>query len=323
MKAITRHRYGGLDAVEFEELARPGMGDRDVLVRVHAAGVGRDVWHLLTGLPYLVRLAGFGVRAPKPPVLGRDLAGTVDAVGREVTRFRPGDEVFGFGEGSFAEYAVAAEDRLARKPAALTFEQAAAMPVCGTTALEAVRDRGRIRAGQRVAVTGAAGGVGSFAIQIARSVGAEVTAVCSTTKAELVRSLGADHVVDYTREDFTRTGQRYDVVLDIAGNRRIRDLRRALTPRGRLVIVGGEGGDRFTGGTHRQARAVLLSPFVGQALTTFVSRERAEDLAALAALADNGTVTPVLDRTWSLAEAADALRYLDEGHPRGKTVLTA
>jgi NADPH:quinone reductase-like Zn-dependent oxidoreductase len=321
MKAITRHRYGGVDAIEFEEMARPDVAADQVLVRVRAAAVGRDVWHLMTGLPYLTRVAGFGVRAPRQPVLGRDLAGVVDAVGTDVTRFSPGDEVFGVADGSFAEYAVADEDHLAHKPAVLTFEEAAAMPVSGSTALEAVRDRGRTRPGQRVAITGASGGVGSFAVQIARAMGAEVTGVCSTTKADLVRSLGAAHVVDYTREDLTGTGVRYDVIVDIAGNRRLRDLRRALTPSGRLVIVGGEGGDRVTGGSHRLLRALLWSPFVGQTLTTFISSERREDLEELARLAEADQLRPAVDRTWSLAEAADAITHLADGHTRGKAVL--
>ena len=321
MKAITRHRYGSTDELEFEELPVPDIGDDQVLVRVAAAGVGRDVWHLMTGMPYLLRLAGFGVRKPKQPIIGRDVAGTVEAVGADVTRFRPGDAVFGFADGSFAEFAVADEDNLAPTPAALGFEEAAALPVSGTTALEAARDRGRIQPGQRVLVTGASGGVGSLAVQIARAMGAEVTGVCSTTKADLVRSLGAAHVVDYTREDFTRSGVRYDVILDIAGNRRLRDLRRALTPKGRLVIVGGEGGDRITGGVHRQLRALLLSPFVGQSLTTFISSEAGEDLVELARLADAGQLRPAVDRTWSLGEAADAMRHLQDGHVRGKTVL--
>jgi len=321
MKAITRHRYGSTDELEFEELPRPEIRDDQVLVRVAAAGVGRDVWHLMTGMPYLMRVAGFGVRAPKQPIIGRDVAGTVESVGAGVTRFRPGDEVFGTADGSFAEYAVAEQDHLAAKPAALGFGEAAALPVSGTAALEAAR-RGRIQPGQRVLITGASGGVGSLAVQIARSMGAEVTGVASTTKTDLVRSLGAAHVVDYTREDFTRNGVRYDVVLDIAGNRRLRDLRRALTPKGRLVIVGGEGGDRLTGGVHRQLRAVLLSPFVGQTLTTFISKELGEDLDELARLTDAGQLRPAIDRTWSLGEAADAIGHLQDGHARGKTVLT-
>lgn len=320
MKAITRHRYGSTDELELEELPVPATNHDQVLVRVRAAGVGRDVWHLMTGLPYLMRIAGFGVRAPKQPVVGRDLAGVIEAVGADVTRFRPGDEVFGTADGSFAEYAVADQDHLAIKPAGLDFAEAATLPVAGTAALEAIR-RGRVQPGQRVLITGASGGVGSLAVQIARSLGAEVTGVSSTTKTDLVRSLGAAHVVDYTQDDFTRNGVRYDVILNIAGNRRIRALRRALTSKGRLVIVGGEGGDRLTGGVHRQLRALLLSPFLGQTLTTFVSKELGEDLAELARLADAGDLRPVIDRTWSLGDAADAIGHLQDGHARGKTVL--
>jgi NADPH:quinone reductase-like Zn-dependent oxidoreductase len=322
MKAITRHHYGSTEAIQFEELPRPTIDDDGVLIRVHAAGVGRDVWHLMTGVPYMLRIAGFGVRAPKQPVLGRDVAGTVEAVGSNVTEFRPGDEVFGIADGSFAEYAVTDAAHLAAKPASLSFEESAALPVSGTAALEATRHGGPIGPGQGVLVTGASGGVGSLAVQVARASGAEVTGVCSTTKVDLVRSLGAAHVVDYTRQDFTRTGVRYDVILDVAGNRRLRDLRHALTPKGRLVIVGGEGGDRITGGIHRQLRALLLSPFVGQTLTTFISKERGSDLEELARLAEAGQLRPAVDRRWYLADAADAIRHLEEGHARGKIVLT-
>ncbi|MDY7106180.1 MAG: NAD(P)-dependent alcohol dehydrogenase [Actinomycetota bacterium] len=321
MKAITRHRYGGTEALEFEELARPEIADDQVLVQVRAAGVGRETWHLMTGLPYLMRVTGFGVRAPKQPVLGGAVAGVVDAVGAGVTRFSPGDEVFGIAHGSYAEFAAADEDRLTHKSAVLTFEEAAALPVSGTAAVEATMHHGRVRAGQRVAITGASGGVGSIAVQIARSLGAEVTGVCSTTKTDFVRSLGAAHIVDYTRQDLTDTGVRYDVIIDIAGNRRLRDLRKALAPEGRLVIAGGEGGDRLTGGVHRQLRAVLWSPFIGRTLTTFISRERREDLDELTRLAATGELRPAIDRTWSLAEAAEALTHLTDGHTKGKAVL--
>ena len=290
-------------------------------MRVRAAGVGRDVWHLMTGMPYLVRVAGFGVRAPKQPILGRDVAGTVEAVGPGVTRFGPGDDVFGFADGAFADHTVAAEDHLARLPKASSFEEAAALPVAGTTALQAAA-HGQIRVGHRVAVTGASGGVGSLAVQIAVALGAEVTGVASTTKLDFVRTLGAAHVVDHTRDDVTRQDVSFDVIVDIAGNRRLRDLRRALTPNGRLVIVGGEGGDPLTGGTHRQLRARLVSPFIGQTLTTFIAKERCDDLEALARLADSGRLRPAIDRAWQLADAADALRHLAGGHTRGKHVLT-
>ena len=248
------------------------IGDDEVLVRVHAAGVDQGVWHVMAGLPYPIRLAGYGIRAPKNPVPGADLAGVVEAVGKDVTRFQPGDEVFGIGKGSFAEYARAREDKLAPKPANLSFEQAAAVAISGLTALQGLRDHGNVRPGQKVLIIGASGGVGTYAVQMAKAFGAEVTGVCSTAKVDLVRSIGADHVIDYTREDFAEGKQRYDVILDIGGNSSLSRLRRALTPKGTLVIVGGETGGRWLGGFDRQLRARLLSPFVGQTLTTFISR---------------------------------------------------
>jgi NADPH:quinone reductase-like Zn-dependent oxidoreductase len=276
----------------------------------------------MAGLPYLVRIAGVGLRAPKNPVRGYDVAGRVEAVGANVTRFRPGDEVFGTCRGSFAEYASTRPERLALKPAGLSFEQAAAVPVSGYAALQAVRDRGAVEAGQQVLVIGAGGGVGTFAVQIAKAFGAEVTGVCSTAKTELVRSIGADRVIDYTREDFADGGRRYDVILDIAGNRSLSHLRRALAPAGTLVIVGGEGGGRWLGGIDRQLRALVLSPFVRQKLGTWVSTEREQDLETLRELLEAGKVTPVVDRTYPLSEAAEAIRYLRDGHARGKVVLT-
>ena len=275
MKAIVQDTYGSTDVLRLRDIDQPEIAADEVLVRVHAAGVDRGVWHLMTGMPYPIRLAGYGLRAPKTPVPGSDLAGVVEAAGSGVTRFRPGDEVFGIGKGTFAEYARAREDQLAPKPANLTFEQAAAVAISGVTALQAVRDHGRVRPGQEVLVIGASGGVGTFAVQLAKICGAEVTAVCSTTKMDLVRSLGADHVVDYTRDNFAAGEQRYDVILDIGGNATLSRLRRALTPRGTLVIVGGETGGRWLGGYDRQLRALLLSPFVGQPLGTFVSSRAA------------------------------------------------
>jgi NADPH:quinone reductase-like Zn-dependent oxidoreductase len=292
-----------------------------VLVRVRAAGVDRGVIHLMTGLPYAVRLAGYGVRAPKNPVPGRDLAGVVEAAGANATRFEPGDEVFGIGGGSFAEYACAVEAKLARKPVGLGFEQAAAVAISGVTALQGLRDRAGVQAGQHVLVIGASGGVGSFAVQIAKALGAEVTGVCSSAKVDFVRSAGADHVVDYTRDDFA-DGRPYDVILDIGGNSQLSRLRRALTPRGTLVIVGGESGGRWLGGSDRQLRAMLLSPFVRQRLGTFVSSEKGEDIAVLAELIESGRVTPLVDRTFALGEAAEAIRYVDGGRARGKVVIT-
>lgn len=322
MKAIVQDRYGeAQDVLRLEEIDRPDVGDDEVLLRVHAAGVDRGVWHLMAGLAYPVRLAGYGVRAPKTRVRGREVAGRVEAVGKNVTTLQPGDEVFGIGEGCFAEYACARADKLAPKPKNLTFEQAAAATISALTALQAVRDRGQVQPGQKVLVIGASGGVGTFAVQIAKAFGADVTGVCSTTKVDLVRSLGADHVIDYTRDDITDSGQRYDVILDIGGHRSLTHLRRALTPRGTLVIVGSETGGRWLGGIDRQLRALLLSPFVGQKLSSLLSSENANDLIALTELIESGKVTPVIDRTYPLSETPAAIRYMTEGHARGKVVI--
>jgi NADPH:quinone reductase-like Zn-dependent oxidoreductase len=323
MKAIVQDIYGSTDVLQLRDIDKPAVGDDDVLVRVHAAGVDQGVWHLMTGLPYLVRVMGYGVRAPKTRVRGTELAGRVEAVGASVTRFQPGDEVFGTCDGSFAEYACARADKLAPKPAKLSFEQAAAVPVSACTALQGLRDKANVAAGQRVLVIGAAGGVGTFAVQLAKAFGADVTGVCSTTKTDLVRSIGADRAIDYTREDFADGPLRYDVILDMAGNRSLSHLRRALTPRGTLVIVGGEGGGRWTGGFERQIlRAPLLSLLVGQKLRPLVSTERSEDLQFLGELIDAGTVRPVVDRTFPLSQARDAIRHMREGHPGGKVVIT-
>jgi len=322
MKAIVQDTYGATDVLELRDIDKPEIANDEVLVRVHAAGVDRGVWHVMTGLPYPIRLAGYGLRAPKTPVLGADMAGVVEAVGNDVTRFQPGDEVFGIGEGAFAEYARARESKLAPKPANLTFEQAAVVAISGLTALQGLRDHGKVRPGQKVLIIGASGGVGTYAVQLAKAFGAEVTGVCSTTKVDMVRSLGADHVIDYTREDFAEGEQRYDVILDIGGNASLSRLRRALTPRGTLVIVGGETGGRWLGGTDRQLRALLLSRFVGQKLGTFISKENHEDMLVLKELIEAGKVTPVIDRTYPLTEAPQAIRYVQEGHARGKVVIT-
>jgi NADPH:quinone reductase-like Zn-dependent oxidoreductase len=268
MKAIVRDTYGPPDVLELRDIDIPEIADDEVLVRVHAAGVGRDVWHVMTGLPYPIRLAGYGFRAPKNPIIGSDMAGEVETIGRKVSRFQPGDEVFGIGKGSYAEYVCAGEDKLAPKPADLTFEQAAVVAIMGSTALQALRDHGKVRPGQEVLIIGASGGVGTYAVQIAKAFGVHVTGVCSTKKVEMVRSIGADHVIDYTREDFAEGDQRYDLILDIGGNLSLARLRRALGSRGTLVIVGGEGGGRWLGGTDRQLRAMMLSPFVGQKLSS-------------------------------------------------------
>jgi NADPH:quinone reductase-like Zn-dependent oxidoreductase len=323
MKAIVQDKYGDAeDVLRLEEIDRPEVGDDEVLLRVHAAGVDRGVWHLMAGLPYPVRLAGQGVRAPKTRVRGREVAGRVEVVGKNVTSLRPGDEVFGIGEGCFAEYACATQDKLAPKPANITFEQAAAVGVSALTALQAVRDRGQLQPGQKVLVIGASGGVGTFAVQIAKAFGADVTGVCSTTKVDLVRSFGADRVIDYTRDDIVDDAQRYDVILDTGGHRSLTHLRRALTPRGTLVIVGSETGGRWLGGSDRQLRALMLSPLVGQKLGTFICSENAKDLIVLTELIESGLVTPVIDRTYRLSETPAAIRYMQEGHARGKVVIT-
>src|ERR687895_403806 len=322
MKAMVRDAYGPPDVLELRDIDIPEIADGEVLVHVHAAGVGRDVWHVMAGLPYPIRLAGYGFRAPKNPVIGSDVAGVVEAVGKNVSRFQPGDEMFGIGKGSYAEYVGAREDQLALKPANLTFEQAAVVAISGLTALQGLRDHGKVRPGQEVLVIGASGGVGTYAVQIAKAFGAEVTGVCSTTKVEMVRSIGADHVIDYTREDFAEGDQRYDLILDIGGNSSLARLRRALTPQGTLVIVGGETDGRWLGGTDRQLRALMLSPFVGQKLGTFVASENHEDMNVLKELIEVGKVTPVIDRTYPLSEVPEAIRYLKEGHARGKVVIT-
>jgi NADPH:quinone reductase-like Zn-dependent oxidoreductase len=324
MKAIAQDGYGTADILELRDVDRPEIGDNEVLVRVHAAGVDRGVWHLMTGLPYFLRLVvpDLGLRAPKNPVRGSDVAGVVMAAGKDVTRFAAGDEVFGVGQGSYAEYTPVLEDKLAPKPANLTFEQAAAVPISGLTALQAVRDSGKVQPGQKVLIIGASGGVGTFAVQIAKSFGAEVTGVCSTTKVDLVRSLGADHVIDYTREDFAENGHYYDVILDTGGHSSLSRLRRALTPRGTLVIVGAETDGKWFGGFDRSIRAMLLSRFMSQQLVAFVNSENAEDMIAIKELIEAGKVTPVIDRTYRLSEAPKAIHYLEEGHARGKVAIT-
>jgi NADPH:quinone reductase-like Zn-dependent oxidoreductase len=322
MKAIVQEGYGSADVLEFRDIEDPVVGEDDVLVRVRAAGCGPDVWHLMTGLPYFVRLMP-GFRKLKAGVRGRDVAGTVEAAGASVTGFRPGDEVMGIAEGSFAELAIARPDKLVPKPAGLTFEQGAALPISGLTALQAIRDVGKVQPGQTVLVIGAAGGVGTLTVQVAKAFGAEVTGVCSTSKIDLVRSIGADEVIDYTREDFADGSRRWDVIVDTAGRRPLSMLRRALSPHGTLGIVGGEGGGRWTGGFFRQMlRAPLLSLFSGQKLRPVVSKENHEDLRALAALVEAGKVAPVVGRTYPLVEAADAIRELERGHARGKVVVT-
>jgi NADPH:quinone reductase-like Zn-dependent oxidoreductase len=321
MKAIVRDRYGSADVLRLSEVEVPDVGDEDVLVRVRAAGLDRGVWHIMAGMPYLIRVAGYGLRRPKVAGLGSELAGVVEAVGAKVTSLAPGEAVFGTCSASFAEYASTEPDKLARMPASLSFEQAAAVPVSAVTALQALRDRGRVRAGQRVLVIGASGGVGTFAVQIAKALGADVTGVASTQKLDLVRSLGADRVIDYTHTDITDDGRRYDVVLDIGGNRPLSRLRRLLTDDGTLVIVGGEGGDRWTGGIHRQVGAMMLSLFVRQRLGTFIAKPNSRDLDALRELIEAGSVTPAVDRVIALDQVPDAIRDLAGGRVHGKVVI--
>lgn len=321
MRAIVQDRYGATDVLALREVDRPTVGEGEVLIRVHAAGVDAGVWHVMTGEPYLGRLA-FGLQKPRNPIPGTDVAGRVEAVGKDVTRFRPGDDVFGTSRGSFAEYACAAEDQLVRKPAGVTFEQAAAVPVSAITALKALRDVGKVQAGEKVLIIGASGGVGTFAVQLAKAFEAEVTGVCSTSKIDLVQAIGADHTIDYTRDDIAENPERYDLIVDIAGNRSLSHLRRVLAPKGVLVITGGEEGGRWLGGIDRQLRATALSPFVRQTLSFFIASVRSEDLRFIADLIEAGKVTPAIDRTFPLDEVPAAIRYFEAGHVRGKVVIT-
>ncbi|MGZ4681323.1 MAG: NAD(P)-dependent alcohol dehydrogenase [Acidimicrobiales bacterium] len=320
MRAIAQDTYGSSETWHLTDLDQPEIGSDEVLVHVHAAGLDRGTWHSMTGRPYLMRIMGFGFRAPKNRVPGLAVAGTVAAVGSTVTRFAVGDEVFGVSRGAFAEYAAAREDKLTRKPSNLTFEQAAAVPVSATTAIQGLR-AGGIEAGQKVLIIGASGGVGTYAVQLAKALGAEATGVCSTAKIDLVRSLGADRVIDYTEEDFTDGSGHYDLILDIGGNTRLSRLRRALTPAGTLVIVGGENKGNWTGGFGRSLRAPLLSLFVRQRLTMLASKEQHPDLEAVTELIEAGSVTPSVDRTYPLDQAQDAMRQLEAGQVRGKVVI--
>lgn len=322
MRAAVRETYGPADVVHVAEVPVPEPAPGEVRVRVTASSLDRGTWHLVGGTPYLVRVAGFGVRRPKQPVIGIDLAGTVEAVGEGIERLAVGDAVFGTADGAFAERVVTRVDRLAHAPASLTAEQAAALPVSGLTALQALRDRVRLEPGDHVAILGASGGVGTFAVQLAKAMGAEVTAVCSAGKADLVRELGADHVVDYATTALEATGTRYDAIVDVGGLRPVRHLRRALTARGRLVIAGGEGKGRITGGVGRQLRAFLLSPFVSQQLSGFLASEKADDLEALARYVEAGELRPAIDSVRTLDEVPQALRDLEAGRVRGKVVIT-
>jgi NADPH:quinone reductase-like Zn-dependent oxidoreductase len=320
MKAIVQDTYGSPDVLQLKDIDKPIVTDDGVLVRVRAAAANPLDWHFMRGQPYIMRPQS-GLRSPKRSVLGNDMAGEVEAVGKNVTRFRSGDEVFGDVNGSYAEYASVSEDLLGLKPANLTFEQAAAVPVAGVTALQGLRDQGRIQSGQKVLIIGASGGVGTFAVQIAKSFGADVTGVCSTRNVEMVRSIGADHVIDYTQEDFNRSGQRYDLIFQLAGTRSPSDCRRALTSKGTLVLSSGESDGRWIGPVDRIIKAVLLSPFVSQRLGPFLAKPNKEDLQVLKELIEASKVTPVIDRTYPLSEVPAAIRYLEEGHARGKIII--
>ncbi|MCL1601636.1 MAG: NAD(P)-dependent alcohol dehydrogenase [Actinomycetia bacterium] len=322
MKAIVQDKYGAPhDVLTLEEVEKPSIGDEDVLVQVRAAGVHIGDWLVGSGLPHMIRL-GYGLTKPKNRTPGMEFSGQVEAVGENVAQFKPGDEVFGYSNaGAFAEYVSVSHDALALKPSNATFEQAAALPISGFTAIQALRDVGKVQQGQKVLVIGASGGVGTYAVQIAKAFGGEVTGVCSTRNVDMVRSIGADHVVDYTQQDIAGSGERYDLILDTAGNRPVSELRSVLTPTGTLVIVGGSGGPWLMG-TGRSLRALAISPFTGQKLTMFLSRTSKEDLVALAELVDSEDVAPVIDATYPLSETAEALSHVGERHTRGKTVIT-
>jgi len=321
MKAILHERYGRPDVLELRDVDKPTIGDDQVLVRVHASSVNPVEWYGVSG-PYFARL-GNGMRRPKDQTVGADLAGVVEAVGRDVTQFEPGDEVFGVSGGSWAEYTIAREERLAKKPDNLSFEEAAAVPVAAVTALQALRDKGQVQAGQKVLINGASGGVGTFAIQLAKLFGADVTAVCSTGNVEQARSLGADRVVDYTKDDFTKLGIRHDVLLDIAGNRSFLATRKVLTPEAAYVLVGGRMTYRGLGPLPHVGGTILKSKFRSQKVMFFVAKITTEDLTYLAGLLEARTLKAVIDRTYDLSRARDALTYLGEGHAKAKIVLTA
>ena len=326
MKAIRFHSYGPPEVLELQEVDMPVVGDDDVLVRVRAASVNPLDWHFMRGEPYMVRMLA-GLSRPKASArrLGADMAGSVEAVGKNVTDFQPGDEVFGGLDerGTLAEYVSLRQDgALLKKPASLTFEQAASVPVAAFTALQALRDKGRLQAGQRVLINGASGGVGTFAVQIAKAFGAEVTGVCSTHNVATAAAIGADRVIDYTREDFTHTDRRYDLLVDIAGSKTLSQTRRLLGKKGALVAVGGPNKGRLIGPLSRSLRMALMSPAVSQRMVFFLAKQNKEDLAVLGELIDAGKVTPVIDRTYPLSEAAEAMRYLEQGHAKGKVVVT-
>jgi NADPH:quinone reductase-like Zn-dependent oxidoreductase len=324
MKAIGYCDYGVAN-LKLEEIEKPTPADDQLLVRVRAASVNPLDWHFIEGTPKIMRAMGVGLRKPKDTRLGVDYAGTVEAVGKNVTQFKPGDEVFGGKTGAFAEYVCARADRaVALKPASVTFEQAASVPIAAITALQGLRDKGKVQPGQKVLINGASGGVGTFAVQIAKSFGAEVTGVCSTRNLDLVRSLGADHVIDYTKEDFTKSEQRYDVILDNVPNHSLSECRRILTPKGKYVMIGGGGPNegRWIGPFGRVIHTLLLSPFISQQMGMMLAELNQKDLTVLADMMQAGTIKPVIDRTYPLSQIADAIRYLEQGHARGKVIIT-
>jgi NADPH:quinone reductase-like Zn-dependent oxidoreductase len=325
VKAIVRDSYGSPDVLELTDIDKPEPADDEVLLRVHAASINPADWHFLRGIPYIARMQ-FGLRKPKDSILGCDVAGHIEAVGNNVTMLQPGEEVFGspfmHGLGAFAEWVCISEDLLAPKPATLSFEQAAAVPVAASTALQALRDHGQIEPGHKVLIIGASGGVGTFAVQIAKSFNAEVSGVCSTRNVEMVRSLGADHVIDYTVEDFTRSGRKYDLIFQLAGTLSPSECRSALTPKGTLVLSSGESEGRWIGPVERVIKALVLSPFVSQKMASFTVKPNKEDLQLLKQFIEDGTLTPVIDRTYPLAQLPEAIRYLEEGHAQGKVIIT-
>lgn len=320
MKAIVYRQYGSTDVLKYEDVERPTPKEAEVLLKVRAAGVNPLDWHFMRGTPYVVR-AMTGLRKPRTPRLGADVAGVVEVVGRNVTQFKPGDEVFGSCRGAFAEYACMSESAVVTKPANVTFEQAGSVAIAAFTALQGLRDKGHLQAGQKVLVNGAAGGVGTFGVQIAKAFGAEVTGVCSTRNVEMVRSIGADHVVDYTQEDFTRSGRRYDLILDAIGNHSLTEYRRSLNPKGTCVMVGGPSG-RWKMGFWGSIGALLFSRIVSQNFVVCLAKRSKEDLAVMRDLMEAGKVRPVIDRRYRLSEVPEALRYSEEGHARGKVVIT-
>ena len=325
MKAVVYTNYGSPDVLEIRDIKKPVPNDDQVLIKVRTASINPLDWHFMEGTPYIMRAMGVGLRKPKDPRLGVDYAGTVEAVGKNVTQFKPGDEVLGGKSGAFAEYVCARADRaIVLKPANITFEQAASVPIAAITALQGLRDKGKIQPGQKVLINGASGGVGTFAVQIAKSFGADVTGVCSTRNLDMVRSLGADHVIDYTKEDFTKNGRRYDLILDNVGTQQLSGFRRVLNPNGILVMIGGGGPNDggLIGPLGRPVKALLLSPFISQKMGMLMAELNKKDLTILGDLMQSGKVTPVIDRTYPLSQIAEAIRYLEQGHARGKVVIT-